>query len=189
MANCTFSPPVDQGLSYVVDYFGNTPTDADPLAIRLMSHFAQGRRASNVYVMQDGTVTTSQPPNWNPGQPNAPYAEVWNYAGSTTGVQQYQAFTHPPNLIVRHVYWGGHTNPVHPEDEPLLVAAGYGPYINCVDSPPPVTHPNSNFPFPGQFVLPDEALFPHGTVTHPTAQTWTSVAGQWTQQTAQWAGE
>ena len=122
-----FTPPVDQGMAWTVDYFGNLPPDADPLAIRLMGYFAQGRRASNVYVMEDGTVTTAQPPNWNPFDPTGPYATVWNYAGSTRGVPFNEEFVHPANLQVRSVYYGGHTSPVDPNDYQLLIDAGYGP--------------------------------------------------------------
>jgi len=153
MPNCAFTPPVDQAMAWTVDYFGNTPPDADPLAIRLMGYFAQGRRASNVYVMEDGTVTTAQPPNWNPTDPTGPYATVWNYAGSTRGVPFNESFTHPPNLQVRHVYWGGHTNYVYPEDEALLRAAGYDfPDLVCEGA----------YPYPSSETVPWTDLFPGG---------------------------
>lgn len=177
-------------MAWTVDYFGNTPPDADPNAIALMAHFAPGRRASNVYVMEDGTVTTAQPPNWSPqntdtGDHDRPYSEVWNYPGSQIGVPQYQAFSHPPNLTVRHVYWGAHVNPVYPEDEALLVAAGYGPYIECVGQP---ISPFFFTGFPDPQLHPDPLLFPHGTVSHPTGQTWAQDHNQWANETEMWAG-
>ena len=121
----TFTPPPTQGFSWVVDYFGETPPDADPLALRLMGYFAKGNRCDNVYIMQDGTVTTTQPPNWNPNDPTGPYAWVWNYAGSTHGVPQSQSFTNPASQQVRAVFYGGHTSPVSDSDYTILAAAGY----------------------------------------------------------------
>ena len=121
----TFNPPIDQEMRFTVDYFGNVPPDADPLAIRLMGFFGAGNRASNVYIMEDGTVTTSQPPNWNPNDPTGPYAWVWAYEGSTHGVQFNQSFTNPANQQVASVYYGGHVSPCSDSDYALLAAAGY----------------------------------------------------------------
>lgn len=114
-------------MSWIVNYFGYPPPDADPDAIALMAHFAQGNRASNVYIMEDGTVTTVQPPNWDPNNPTGPYAWVWNYAGSTQGVPFNQSFTTPANQQVRIVFYGSHTTPVTDADYAILQGAGYGP--------------------------------------------------------------
>lgn len=122
----TFAPPPDSGMSFVLNYWGTEPPDADPDAIALMAHFAQGNRASNVYIMQDGTVTTQHPPNWDPNDPTGPYAWVWNYAGSTQGVPFNQSFSNPASLQVKTVYYGAHRSPCSDADFVTLTNAGYG---------------------------------------------------------------
>src|SRR5579871_5264824 len=115
----TFTPPPTQGIGWTTDYFGNVPEDADPLAIRLMGYFAKGNRCDNVYIMYDGSVTTAQPPNWDPNNPTGPYSEVWSYPGSAH-IPQYQAFTHAASQQVKEVFYGGHTYSITDADYTTL---------------------------------------------------------------------
>jgi hypothetical protein len=127
MAAHVFTPPITQAMSWSVTYFGDTPPDAEPGALAIAKYLASGRRADNVYVMVDGSVTTQQPPNWSPSGTDYPnYAHVWSYPGSSS-IPQHTVFTLPPNLTVKSVYYGGHTSPVPDDDYAFLVAAGYGP--------------------------------------------------------------
>jgi hypothetical protein len=114
-------------MSWVVDYFGNAPPDAEPGALAIAKYLAPGNRADNVYIMADGTVTIQQPPNWSPSGTDYPnYAHVWNYPGSAT-IAQHEVFTLPANQTVRSFFPGGHVNPCSDADYATLLAAGYGP--------------------------------------------------------------
>ncbi len=125
MTDHSFEPPVTQAVNWTVDYFGNTPPDAEPGALAVAKYLAPGRRADNVYIMADGTVTTQQPPNWSPYGTDYPnYAHVWNYAGSQT-IPQHEVFTLPASLTVTSVFYGGHRSPCTDDEYAKLAAAGY----------------------------------------------------------------
>lgn len=129
-----FFPPTSAQVGPITDYFGNTPADADPLMLRMAAHLAPLNRGVNVYLMNDGTVTQDQPPNWDGstfhGQgPNLsteqPYAFSYTYAGGVNPPNGVTTFTNPPALQVKTIFWGGVNNPVTAAEGAVLVAAGY----------------------------------------------------------------
>lgn len=99
--------------------------DVHPSMQRLMAHYAMRPRGRNVYLMADGSVTETEPPQWNPQDPGGPITQGYNpftHATDTT--------TLPANKQVTRVYWGACDNPITAEEETILVEAGYGPYIH-----------------------------------------------------------
>lgn len=92
----TFTPP------RVQDVPASLP-DATDLANRLARHFASGWRASNVFILDDDTVTTEWPP------------ATYNADGSLDQM--------PEDRVVASFYGGTHT--VTDAQAALLTAAGY----------------------------------------------------------------
>lgn len=87
---------------------------------RLMGRYRNGPRGPNVFLMADGSLSETQPPNWDPSDPTGPIARNWN------------PFTHteddtflPSSQQVVKVFWGGCANPVTDEEATILEAAGY----------------------------------------------------------------
>lgn len=98
------------------------PNDrVDPAIRRLFRHFASTPRGRNVFLLTDGTVTETQPANWNPDDPTGVVNTSW-YLGQATVTYATQ--------IVRKVFWGGCANPITADEQAILTAAGYGPYIS-----------------------------------------------------------
>lgn len=131
----TFTTPVDLQVSQISDYFGGVPADADPSALALAAHYRSGPRGRNVYLMNDGSVTENQPPNWdgttapipelvNPST-QQPYAVSWTYAGGVNPPTGATYFTLPANQQVARIYWGGVANPITAAEKTILLAAGY----------------------------------------------------------------
>lgn len=112
-------------MSPITNYFGDTPPDADPLMLRLMSHFKSGPRGRNVFLLQDGTFTETQPPNWDPNDPTAPFAYSYTYAGGSQPANGVTTFTQPANQQVKRIYFGGCANPITAAEATALNAAGY----------------------------------------------------------------
>lgn len=131
---CSITPPVVNDLSSI--YIGpgaeqgwDMPShyrDVHPSMQRLMARYAQGRRGVNLFLMMDGTVTTTQPPNWDPSNPTGPIARGWNPFTHTDDTT-----TLPASQQVRKVFWGGCANPVTDDEQTLLEAAGYT--VDCVE--------------------------------------------------------
>lgn len=130
----TFTPPVDNNqVSRIADFFGVTPRDAEPAGLALAKYFKSGNRGRNVWVMNDGSVTEVQPPNWDGTQSDGravnastqnPFATSFTYIGGAGGTGS-TTFTNPANQQVRSFYPGGHTTPVQPVDVVPLQNAGY----------------------------------------------------------------
>lgn len=116
-----FTPPTDSTVParYVG---GDTVFPVIPQMQKLFRFFKNGDRGRNVFAMSDGTFTETQPPNWNPQNPSAPYAVSFD------GVTQ-TSTTFSANPYVTKVYWGGCANPITPTEATALTAAGYGPNI------------------------------------------------------------
>lgn len=119
----------------ITDYFGNTPADADPAMLRLFAHYRSGPRGRLVFLMNDGSVTENQPPNWdgsvatppelvNPST-QQPYAYSYCYAGGVNPPTGVTTFTLPANQQVARIYWGGVANPITAAEKAILLAAGY----------------------------------------------------------------
>lgn len=116
----TFSPPVDNIVPpfYLTD---SDPTyEVNPLAQRLMRHYRSGPRGRNVFLMMDGSFSETQPPNWDPNNPTAPFSTTYVAFNNTVLTQ-----TNPPSQQVKRIYWGGVANPVTAAEAAALTAAGY----------------------------------------------------------------
>lgn len=92
----------------------------DPLMQRLMAHYENQWRGRNVFLLSDGSYTEQQPPNWNPDDPDEPYATVFD-ASSGEVVVTY--FTPDPYVV--KVYFGGVDNEITAAEAAALNAAGY----------------------------------------------------------------
>lgn len=117
-----FTPPTD---SVVPARYVGGRDDTYPVIPsmhKLFRFYKNGDRGRNVFALSDGTFTETQPPNWNPQNPSAPYAVT--YDGVTQTSTSFSAATY-----VTKVYWGGCANPVTAAEVTALTAAGYGPYI------------------------------------------------------------
>lgn len=97
--------------------------DVDPAMIKLFRHYAQRPRGRNVFALSDGTFTETQPANWDPSNPSAPYVQGYNPFTFTTDSTSM-------NPYVTKVYWGGSDNPLTAAEVTALTAAGYGAYIH-----------------------------------------------------------
>lgn len=122
----TFVCPSDPQVSPVNNYFGDVPAEADPLMVRLMSHYRSGPRGRNVFLMQDGSITEVQPPNWDPSNPTDPYAYSYTYAGGSQPATGVVSFSQPAAQQVKRIYWGGGcVNQITAAEATVLQAAGY----------------------------------------------------------------
>lgn len=123
----TFTPPTDLVVSQT--YIGSGETgmdlpshyrDVPPAMHRLMSRYRQGARGRNVFLMADGSVTETQPSNWDPSNPSGPVTQGWN-----PFTHSQDSDTLPTSQQVRKVFWGGCANPVTSAEATILTNAGY----------------------------------------------------------------
>lgn len=123
----TFTPPTDAIVPTV--YVGSGETgmdlpshyrDVPPAMHRLMGRFRQGNRGRNVFLMADGSITETQPPQWDPSNPTGPVTQGWN---PFTHSQDTSSLLSSQQVV--KVFWGGCANPVSSAEATALTNAGY----------------------------------------------------------------
>lgn len=124
----TFTPPTDDVVPLV--YIGpgseqgyDMPyhyADTTRSMQKLMGRFVRRPRGRNVFLMVDGSVTETEPPQWNPVDPTGPVSQGWNPLTHTL-----DSTTLPTSQQVVKVFWGGCANPVTDAEAAVLTAAGY----------------------------------------------------------------
>lgn len=101
-------------------------------ALSLFRHYTPRAVGVNVFLLSDGTYAqdyatpenqnTSIPYPWDPYNPGAPFARIYDFHGHETDVRQ--------NPYIVKVYYGAHRTPITLAEETALIAAGYGAYIS-----------------------------------------------------------